>query len=49
MIDLSYKPYTNKDYVVDEVYSILRIEKKELKKLKTKTLLEMLSKLNKKG
>ena len=49
MIDLSYKKYTNKDYVVDEVYSILRIEKKELKKLKTKTLLEMLSKLNKKG
>ena len=46
MIDLSYKKYTNKDYAVDEVYSILKTEKKELRKLKTSTLLQILSKLS---
>ena len=46
MIDLSYKKYTNKDYAVDEVHSILKTEKKELRKLKTSTLLQILSKLS---
>ena len=54
MIDLSYKRYTNKDYLVDEVnnkiksYTIDRKEfKKDLRKLKVNSLLELLSNLNK--
>lgn len=54
MIDLKYKPYTNKDYLVDEVskkiksFTIDKIElKKDLRKLKNNTLLELLSNLNK--
>ena len=44
MIDLTYKKYTNKDYAVDEVYKILKIDKKELRKLKLNTLLQLLNK-----
>ena len=54
MIDLKYKKYTNKDYLVDEIsakMNIITINKKELKKdlrkLKNDTLLELLSNLNK--
>ena len=54
MIDLKYKKYTNKDYLVDEIsakMNIIKINKKELKKdlrkLKNDTLLELLSNLNK--
>tara|TARA_Y100000593_G_scaffold13323_2_gene24762 strand:+ start:2163 stop:2327 length:165 start_codon:yes stop_codon:yes gene_type:complete len=53
MIDLKYKAYTNKDYLVDEVsaeMNVITIDKKELKKdlrkLKNDTLLELLSNLN---
>ena len=49
MIDLTYKRYTNKDYLVDEInnktksYTIDRKDfKKDLRKLKTNTLLELL-------
>ena len=55
MIDLSYKSYTNKDYVVDEVFKLMntdncyhKIDRKELRKLKTNTLLVLLSKLEEK-
>tara|TARA_Y100001938_G_C7979230_1_gene373515 strand:+ start:619 stop:786 length:168 start_codon:yes stop_codon:yes gene_type:complete len=55
MLDLSYKKYTNKDYLVDEVskkiksFTIDKIElKKDLRKLKNNTLLELLSNLNNK-
>ena len=47
MVNLSYKKYTNKDYAIDEIYFILKTDKKELRKLKTSTLLQILSKLNK--
>tara|TARA_R100000808_G_scaffold19727_1_gene42727 strand:+ start:203 stop:367 length:165 start_codon:yes stop_codon:yes gene_type:complete len=54
MIDLKYKAYTNKDYLVDEVskgIKVITIDKTELKKdlrkLKNNTLLELLSNLNK--
>jgi predicted patatin/cPLA2 family phospholipase len=54
MIDLTYKKYTNKDYLVDEInnkiksYTIDRKNfKKDLRKLKVNTLLELLSNLNK--
>ncbi len=50
---LEHKSYTDKDYAVDEVYKkinannyVEKIEKKELRKLKTNTLLILLSKLN---
>ena len=53
-MDLKYKKYTDKDYAVDEVFVkinannyVEKIEKKELKKLKTNTLLVLLSKLKK--
>ena len=52
MVDLTYKKYTNKDYAVDAVYSLInknncldKVEKKELRKLKVNTLLQILSKL----
>jgi len=55
MIDLTYKRYTNKDYLVDEInnktkvsYTINRKDfKKDLRKLKIDTLLELLNNLNK--
>ena len=54
MIDLTYKRYTNKDYLVDEInnntksYTIDRKDfKKDLRKLKIDTLLELLNNLNK--
>jgi len=47
MIDLKYKNYTNKDYVIDEVFNLLKIEKKELRKLKVNTLLQILNTLTK--
>ena len=50
--NLTYKKYTNKDYLIDEVQKqlnkdnyIIRIEKKELRKLKLNTLLQILNKL----
>ena len=55
MIDLTYKRYTNKDYLVDEInnktksYTIDRKDfKKDLRKLKVNTLLELLNNLNNK-
>lgn len=62
-VDLTYKKYTNKDYLVDEInnkiksFTIDRKEfKKDLRKLKNNTLLELLTELqflsylrNKKG
>lgn len=54
MIDLTYKRYTNKDYLVDEIssktksYTIDRKDfKKDLRKLKIDTLLELLNNINK--
>lgn len=54
--NLTYKKYTNKDYLIDEVQKqlnkdnyIIRIEKKELRKLKLNTLLQILNKLNKRA
>ena len=51
MIDLTYKPYTNKDYLVDEISNKIKSStinrkdfKKDLRKLKVNTLLELLSK-----
>ena len=50
MIDLSYKPYTNKDYVADEVYELLsplnKIDKKQLRKLNKDSLLSLLNQLD---
>lgn len=43
MIDLTYKPYTDKDYLVDEIYAIMRTDKKDLRKLKKDTLIDILS------
>ena len=55
MIDLSYKSYTNKDYVVDEVFKLVntdnfvhKVNRKDLIKLTTNTLLVLLSKLEEK-
>jgi len=47
MLDLTYKQYTNKDYLINEVYILLKINKKELRKLKIETLLEIVNKLTK--
>ena len=51
MNDLTYKPYTNKDYLVDEISNKIKSStidrkdfKKDLRKLKVNTLLELLSK-----
>lgn len=51
-IDLNGKlRHTNKDYLIDEVHIILKnktfikIDKKELKKLKTNTLLSILNRI----
>ena len=55
MIDLSYKSYTNKDYMVDEVFKLMnannfvhKVNRNELRKLTTNTLLILLSKLQEK-
>ena len=55
MIDLSYKSYTNKDYMVDEVFKLInannfvhKVNRNELRKLTTNTLLILLSKLQEK-
>jgi|LULN01.1.fsa_nt_gb hypothetical protein len=44
MIDLTYKPegYTNKEYLIDEVNSKIKTDKKQLRKLNKKTLLDIL-------
>ena len=42
-IDLTYKPYTNKMYLVDEIHKIMKIDKKQLHKLNIDSLLKMLS------
>ena len=48
MIDLKYKKYTNKDYLVDEIsinintYMDKKELKKDLRKLKNQTLIELL-------
>ena len=51
MIDLTYKRYTNKDYLVDEINNKIKSStidredfKKDLRKLKINTLLELLNK-----
>ena len=51
MIDLTYKRYTNKDYLVDEISNKIKSPtidkkdfKKDLRKLKINTLLELLNK-----
>ena len=33
MIDLTYKSYTNKDYLVDEINSKIKTDKKQLRNL----------------
>lgn len=43
MIDLTYKSYTNKDYLVDEINSKIKTDKKQLRKLNKNTLLDILS------
>ena len=57
-IDLSYKTYTNKDYLIDEVWTKIsksnpletkEYHKKQLKKLTNNMLLDILSALNKRG
>ncbi len=55
MIDLSYKSYTNKDYMVDEVFKLInannfvhKVNRNELRKLTANTLLILLSKLQEK-
>ena len=54
MIDLTYKRYTNKDYLVDEINNKIKSPtidkkdfKKDLRKLKINTLLELLNNTNK--
>ena len=56
MIDLKYKPYTNKDYLINEIWAKMsksnpletrEENKKQLKKLTNNTLLDILSGLNK--
>ena len=46
-IDLSYKAYTNKDYLVDEISKYLKTDKKQLRKLNNNTLLDILNKMEK--
>jgi hypothetical protein len=54
MIDLKYKKYTNKDYLVDEISISIKTYmdktelKKDLRKLKNQTLIELLVSLNNK-
>tara|TARA_R100000700_G_scaffold41107_1_gene59758 strand:+ start:1642 stop:1788 length:147 start_codon:yes stop_codon:yes gene_type:complete len=48
MIDLSYKPYTNKDYLVDEISRFVKTDKKQLRKLNNNTLLDILTKFQNK-
>ncbi len=43
MIDLTYKSYTDKMYIIDEVHKIIKIDKKQLNKLNIDALLELLS------
>lgn len=45
MIDLSYKNYTNKDYLVDEILRYIKTERKQLRKLNNNTLLDILNKI----
>ena len=45
MIDLSYKNYTNKDYLVDEILRHIKTERKQLRKLNNNTLLDILNKI----
>ena len=56
LIDLSYKAYTNKDYLIDEIWAKMsksnpletrEYHKKQLKKLTNNILLDMLSALSK--
>jgi|TARA_R100000482_G_C5127041_1_gene149365 hypothetical protein len=58
MIDLRYKPYTNKDYLIDEIWAKMlksnpletkKEHKKQLKKLTNNMLLDILSALNKRS
>ena len=43
MINLTYKPYTNKDYLVDEINIKLKTNKNQLRKLDIKTLLDIIT------
>ena len=42
MIDLSYKNYTDKDYLIDEVSRFVKTDRNQLKKLNKNTLLDIL-------
>ena len=41
MIDLKYKPYTDKDYMTDEINKKFKTDKKQLRKLNKKTLMDI--------
>ena len=47
MIDLKYKPYTNKDYLIDEINTEIKTDKNQLRKLNKNTLLDILSYISK--